>query len=188
MVFRPPAIKMRTLYVRILVCLVLGMFLPPVINAQKTEPRFEDYSADVFAGKPAPLNLSSHKLARMYRTSIREQLREEGINFAGHYTVAAMGCGTGCSITAIVDARTGRAYFPQVFEGWTSVIGDYQFAEGEDIRTFHVNSRLIRAIGRPRISADERWGPSGVYYYEWINNRLKQVHFVPAGSYPKKDR
>lgn len=179
---------MRRFYVRTLASVVLGIFLPTILVAQKTEPRFENYSADVYAGKPAALNLSSHKLARLYRTSIREQMREEGVNFAGHYTVAAMGCGTGCSITAIVDARNGRAYFPQVFEGWTSVIGDYEFKEGEDIRTFHANSRLIRAVGRPRLSAEERWGPSGIYYYEWINNQLKQVHFVPAGSYPEKDR
>ena len=179
---------MRKLYVRALAILMLGIFLPSAFFAQKPEPRFASYAVKVSSGKPAPLNLSSHKLARMYRTSLREQIREEGVNFAGHYTIAAMGCGTGCSITAIVDTRNGRAYFPQVFEGWTSVIGDYEFKEGEDIRTFHANSRLIRAIGRPRLGADERWGPSGVYFYEWVNNQLKQVHFVPAGSYPESDR
>lgn len=154
----------------------------------KQPPQFESYAVKVWRGKPAQLNLRSHRLARMYRTALREQMRDEGVNFAGHYTVAAMGCGTGCSITGIVDVRTGRAYFPSVFEGWTSEIGDYQFSEGEDIRTFHPNSRLLKAIGRPRISADERWGPSGVYYYDWVNNRLRQVHFVPAGSYPTSDR
>ncbi len=158
-------------------------------SGQKTQPPpFEKYPADVYAGKPAPLNLRSHRLARMFRTSIREQLREEGINFAGHYTVAVMGCGTGCSITAIVDARDGRAFFPRVFEGWTSEIGDYTFAEGEDIRTFKANSRLLKVIGRPRLGAEERWGPSGIYYYEWKNNQLRQVHFTAAGSYPEADR
>jgi hypothetical protein len=163
-------------------------FCHPGFGQKSAPPRFEKYSADVYAGKPAPLNLRSHSLARTYRTSIREQLQEEGINFAGHYTIAVMGCGTGCSITAIVDARNGNAYFPRVFEGWTSEIGEYQFQEGEDIRTFKTNSRLIKAIGRPRLSADEKWGPSGVYYYEWVNNQLRQVHFVPAGSYKKSDR
>ena len=173
---------------RVFTSLVLIFFSHVALFAQKVEPRFEKYSADVYAGKPAPLNVRSHRLARMYRTSIREQLQEEGINFAGHYTIAVMGCGTGCSITAIVDARNGNAYFPKVFEGWTSVMGDYEFKEGEDIRTFKANSRLIKAIGRPRLSANEQWGPSGVYYYEWANNKLRQVHFVPAGSYPESDR
>jgi hypothetical protein len=160
-----------------------------IFFAQETQPpAFERYPADVWAGKPAPLNLRSHRLARMFRTRIREQLREEGINFAGHYTVAVMGCGTGCSITAIVDARNGRAYFPRMFDGWTSEIGDYSFAEGEDIRTFKTDSRLMKVIGRPRLGADERWGASGVYYYEWRNDQLRQVHFTPAGSYPGADR
>jgi hypothetical protein len=178
---------MRKLYVRALAILMLGIFLPSVLFAQKPEPRFETYAVQVWPGRPVALNLSSHRLARMYRTGLRQQMHEEGVNFAGHYTIAAMGCGTGCSITAIVDTRNGRAYFPEVFEGWTSIIGDYEFKEGEDIRTFHANSRLIRAIGRPRLGADERWGPSGVYFYEWINNQLRQVHFVPAGSYPARD-
>src|SRR5688572_10209575 len=78
--------------------------------AQKVDaPRFESYPADVYAGKPAPLNLRSHPMARMFRTRIREQLQEEGINFAGHYTIAVMGCGTGCSTTAIVDARDRKS-------------------------------------------------------------------------------
>jgi hypothetical protein len=169
--------------------LALLVSFQTIFFAQKTaSPTFRNYPADVWAGKPAPVNPRSHRLARMFRTSIREQQHEEGINFAGHYTLAVMGCGTGCSIAAIIDARDGRAYFPRVFEGWTSEIGDYQFGDNEDIRTFHADSRLIRVVGRPRISADERWGPSGVYYYEWKNNALRQVHFQPAGSYPEADR
>jgi len=151
-------------------------------------PRFENYSADVYAGKPAPLNVRSHRLARMYRTSIREQLQEEGINFAGHYTIAVMGCGTGCSITAIVDARNGNAYFPRALDGWSVAPGIYEFKDNEDVRTFRANSRLLKIIGAPRLSADEKWGRGGVYYYEWVNNKLRQVHFLPAGSSPKSDR
>jgi hypothetical protein len=79
--------------VRISACLVLGILLPSVISAQKTEPRFGTYAVKVWSGEAAALDLSSHKLARMYRTSLREQLPEEGVNFAGHCTVAVMGCG-----------------------------------------------------------------------------------------------
>jgi hypothetical protein len=150
------------------------------LNSAQTSgpPRFESYPADVYAGKPAPLNLRSHRMARMFRTRIREQLQEEGINFAGHYTIAVMGCGTGCSTAAIVDARNGHAYFPQVLDGWSVEPGAYQFAENEDVRTFRTDSRLLKVIGSPRLSAYEKWGPSGIYYYEWKNNRLRQVHFV----------
>ncbi len=179
---------MRTSIRQLVFGLLLVLALPASFVAQKPQPpRFEDYSADVYAGKPARLKLKSHPLARRYRSSIREQLRSQGINFAGHYTLAVMGCGTSCSITAIVESRTGRAYFPQVFNGWTSVTGDYIFAEGEDIRAFRTDSRLIKVMGRPRLGAIERWGPSGVYYYEWKDNQLGQVYFESTTSRPNAD-
>ena len=148
-------------------------------------PRFEDYSADAYAGKPAPQNLRSHSMARMYRTSIREQLHEAGINFAGHYTIAVMGCGTGCSITAIVDARNGVAYFPRALNGWSVEPGVYDFADDEDVRTFRTDSQLLKIIGAPRLGAEEKWGPGGVYYYEWKKNQLRQVYFAAT---KKSDR
>jgi hypothetical protein len=155
-------------------------------NSQTAKaPDFRQYPADVYAGKPAPLNLRSHPMARMYRTSVREQLQEEGINFAGQYTIAVMGCGTGCSITAIVDARNGNAYFPRVLDGWSVEPGIYEFKEDEDVRTFRTDSRLLKIIGAPRLSREEKWGRGGIYYYEWKNNRLRQVHFTPP---PKSNR
>ena len=175
-------------------CLALAVTLAvtvsPLVVAQTTEaPRFEDYHVAVWSGTVAPLKLRSHGLARLYKTLIRQQLREEGVNFAGHYTLASVGCGTGCSTTAIVDARSGRAYFPNELDGWTSIVGDYDIPEGEDIRTFHAESRLLKAIGRPTIGkpSDERHGPSGIYFYQWINNRLRPVKFIPVGSYPDVD-
>jgi hypothetical protein len=151
-----------------------------LVGQSAKPPDFKQYSADVYAGKPAPLNLRSHRLARTYRTSIREQLQEQGINFAGHYTIAVMGCGTGCSITAIVDARNGSAYFPRELDGWSVEPGVYDFADDEDVRTFRTDSRLLKIIGAPRLGADERWGRGGIYYYEWKKNRLQQVQFVPT--------
>jgi hypothetical protein len=173
-------------------CLALAVsFAPRPSAAQETgAPRFEDYpAATAVGGKVAPLDLRSHPLARKFRTAIRQQLREEGVNFAGHYTFASVGCGTGCAIVALVDARTGRAYFPKEFEGWTSIVGDYEMAEGEDVWMFRAGSRLLRAVGRPNIgkTGEERHGASGIYYYEWADGRLRQVKFVPVGSYPEAD-
>jgi hypothetical protein len=171
-------------------CLALICVVDVQLLAQRTEaPRFEDYSAKVWRGTFAPLNLRSHPLARTYRTLMRRQLKAEGVNFAGHYTVASAGCGTGCSISAIIDARNGRAYFPDELSGWTSIVGDYDIPEGEELRTFRPDSRLLRVIGRPNIGgvAEERHGPSGIYYYEWVNNRLRLVRFIHVGSYPEAD-
>lgn len=156
----------------------------------RPEPRFEQYPADVYAGRPAPLDLRSHRLARLYRTLMREQQAEEGINFAGHYTLAAVGCGTGCSVTGFIDARDGRAYFPVALDGWTNIVGDYEEPEDEQQRSYRADSRLLRLVGRPNIgrTADgERYGPSGIYFYEWTGARLRLVHFRPVGSYPEAD-
>lgn len=100
-----------------------------------------------------------------------------------------MGCGTGCSITGIIDARTGRACFPHELNGWTGIVGDYEFPEGEEQGMFRANSRLLRAVGRPNIGnvTEERHGPSGIYFYDWVNNRLRLVQFTPVGSYPEAD-
>jgi hypothetical protein len=128
-------------------------------------------------------------MARIFRTLLRQQLREEGVNFAGHYTLASVGCGTGCSITAIIDARTGRAHFPDELAGWTGIVGDYEPPEGEEFRMFRADSRLLRLIGRPSIhrAKEGRHGPSGIYYYEWVNDRLRLVSFTHVGSYPDAD-
>jgi hypothetical protein len=157
--------------------------------AQKeAAPRFEDYPAEVWAGKAERLDLRSHPLARMYRTRIREDMERAGINFAGHYTLARAGCGAGCSINAIIDARNGRAYFPNELQGWSGIVGDFD-REAEYEQRTRADSRLLQILGRPTIGRmnEERHGPSGIYYYEWKNDRLRLVKFVHAGSYPNAD-
>ena len=52
--------------------------------------------------------------------------------------------------------------------------------------TFLTRQRLRHAIiGAPRLGGEEKWGPGGVYYYEWKNNQLRQVHFTAT---KKSDR
>ncbi len=156
---------------------------------RRAEPRFEDYAVAVRRAKVAPMNLRSHKRARTYRTLLRQQQRESGVNFAGRYTLASVGCGTGCSVAAIIDARTGAAHFPDQLNGWTSIVGDYDPPEGEDTWAYRADSRLLRIVGRPNIGreGEERHGPSGIYYYVWEDGRLRQVGFRAVGSYPEAD-
>lgn len=179
---------MRNLWF-VLCCLVISGAIQPLFAQRTGDLRFEEYPTLVWRGKLAPLDLRSHPLARKFRTVIREQRQEAGVNFAGHYTIASAGCGTGCSLSAIIDARTGNAYFPNEFNGWTGIVGDYEGPEDEDPWTYQPGSRLLRAIGRPHIGklGEERYGPSGIYYFEWKNNRLRQVKFTPVGSYPEAD-
>ena len=176
-------------------CLALAVALGMHSSSAQEEkqtgaPRFEDYAVEISRQQVATLDLRrSHPLARKYRTTFREQLLQEGINFAGRYALVSAGCGTGCALGAIIDTRTGRAYFPAELNGWTSIVGDYERDESEDLWTFRPHSRLLRGLGRPNIGrpGEERHGASGVYYYEWTNNRLRLVKFTHVGSYPKAD-
>ena len=137
-------------------------------SAQKTrarEPRFEDYPAvESFKGRPAPAVVSSGR-ARLYRTTIREQARE-GPNFAGHYTVATWGCGTGCLQFAVVDARTGKVYFHPRAE----TVAGVTFQDEERLQ-FRRDSRLFIVSGQ-LLARD---GPEleGKFYYEWRNDRFR---------------
>jgi hypothetical protein len=175
-------------------CLALALLALGVLDssrslAQKSDaPRWEDYPAEVWAGKAVLLDLRSHPLARTFETRLREAMKAEGINFAGHYTFATVGCGAGCSVNSIIDARTGRAHFPKALTGWTGIVGDFDRYEEYEQQT-RADSRLLRMLGRPNIGRrnEERYGPSGIYYYEWTNNRLRLVKFVHVGSYPNAD-
>lgn len=167
----------------VLVCLVLSVAVESQCLAQaKDAPSFDRFKVPVWRGRVAALNQNSHPLARKFRTATREQMKDAGVNFAGHYTLVSIGCGAGCGLSGLVDARTGKAYFPKEFEGWTGIVGDYDPPDGEESWTFRADSTLLRAIGRPNIgrTGEERHGPSGIYYYQWTRNRLRLVKFIPG--------
>jgi len=81
--------------------------------AQSKTPTFERYAAKVETIKNVKVNLKSHKYANMFRTNLRNAAKE-GVNFAGHYILTTWGCGTNCSQTAVIDARSGRVFFPEI--------------------------------------------------------------------------
>ena len=60
-----------------------------------------------YQGNLAPLDEASHADAKTYRTLLRKGM-EEGVNFAGKYTVVSIGCGTSCQTHYVVDRETGK--------------------------------------------------------------------------------
>lgn len=62
---------------------------------------------DMYRGRLAPLDESSHVDTRTHRTAISEGL-EAGVNFAGRYTVVTVGCGTNCQLHYVVNRETGK--------------------------------------------------------------------------------
>lgn len=111
--------------------------------------------------------------ARQYRTVLRQQAIN-GPNFAGHYAIVVIGCGAGASCYAIVDAISGRVFFPPNLRG----VADWSlFSPVEPLgRLVHRrDSRLLIAFGLP----NEDEGRAGASLYEWVDGRLLLRRFVP---------
>jgi len=62
---------------------------------------------DMFDGTPAPVDILSYPKAVNYRKQLTDGAAK-GPNFAGHYTVVTIECGTLCQENWIVDAQTGK--------------------------------------------------------------------------------
>jgi hypothetical protein len=73
--------------------------------------RLEDYPATeflpTFAEAAVPDFEGRDAWAARYRTMIRQGV-EDGPDFAGHWSLVQVGCGTGCSTTYMVDHATGE--------------------------------------------------------------------------------
>jgi hypothetical protein len=134
-------------------------------ETKSQSPRFGDYPVkEVYRGRIAPVVLDS-KRARMFRSRLREDSRQ-GVNFAGHYTVVFWGCGTGCAQVAVVDARTGRVYWPPL--DYTDIP-----SPPEDAATPHPNFRPdSKLLVLTRNRYDGR-GSYTAYYYLFDKNRFR---------------
>jgi hypothetical protein len=129
-------------------------------------PYFRDYRVtDIYGGKHARVDLSSHPEARAWRTQLIAAT-QKGSNFAGHYTIATWGCGTSCVAFGIIDAITGKVYFPKNLSrvGWAGWQGK------EYGLKFRLDSNLLIVYGSP--NEEEK---KGIFYYIWKNNDLELI-------------
>ena len=117
------------------------------------------------------IDLRSHPKARRYRTILRKAARE-GINFAGHYTIAIWGCGSSCAQIAIIDQIDGKVYFPESVS-YVSWAGWWHKPYGPQ---FKLNSRLLIVYGQ--VNGEEQ--PYGISYYEWKGNDFHLLRFEPC--------
>lgn len=129
-------------------------------------PHFWDFAVtNIFKGKPASVDLSSHPQARMYRTQLRRQAAE-GADFAGHYKIAIWGCGASCAAFAIVDLQSGHVYFPPElpYVTWTGYEGTNFGLQ------YRIDSGLLVLHGSP-----EEDPKMGTFYYVWQTNTLRLI-------------
>jgi hypothetical protein len=143
-----------------------------IVLGQKRLPRFEDYpSHKVFKGQPAVPRLNFPK-AREYKTMLR-QYGKGPPDFAGHFRIVDIGCGTDCNFIFVVDVITGQVYYPDIYlNAGSGFLLDKE--EGRALeqygRQFRVDSRLLLSIRQ-----SSRIG-RGLFFYEWTGSRLRLVH------------
>ena len=155
----------------------------------RSAPKFEDYASAPFHAKPARVQLRGNKDARRYRTALGEAAKA-GPNFAGRYTIAAWGCGTGCLDWGAIDAATGKVVFdPEIrtienlTDMWTfnEKIVDAYAKQGAnkqslDLLLFRPDSALLVMLGAPGGVEDK----SGIAWLRWTGARFEPLRFVAA--------
>jgi hypothetical protein len=146
---------------------------------QKKVPSFSDYRVKAERITAKQPNLASNKYARMYRTNLRNAAKE-GVNFAGHYVLAWWGCGTGCLEAAIIDARTGKVFFPAILQGVGA--GFCELPDDVETLDYKPNSRLLVLSGFKGGDQNSSNGKCGIYYFEWTGADFKQVRYIPKKS------
>lgn len=142
-----------------------------------TLPDFKDFPAiepgnDGWAknNKPAPVDFdSSPKLEDYVDKGQITYTATLGPNFADHYTLIELGCGTGCAYYMIVDTKTGKLYDER--------IGD--FAGLGTI--FQIESNLVIVTPPEDIYHFCYRDPSVKYYF--CNDKLVSSYYVWRGDH-----
>lgn len=142
-------------------------------------PTFEQYPVTVTGvQKPAQPNLKSHPEATKYRSALRKAAGG-GPNFAGAYTLVRIGCGSGCSYLALIDARDGKVFFPKAL----STVHEAGWWKHPAGPVFNLSSRLLVVYGQ----ANSEEAEYGISYFEWTGSDFKLVEFQAKdrGTPPK---
>jgi len=156
------------------VSLISGEASAATVDEAIPAPPFERYAVSPrFLGKPVPVDLTTDKRARRFRTVLRTGAAA-GPNFADHYTIVTWGCGSSCQIHAIVDTANGRVYM-------------VPFATALGL-AFRRDSRLLVADPAERCATSERLGPDIETLYTWNGRTLAQIGSIravaPCGKLP----
>ena len=138
---------------------------------------FDKYKAEPrLTTKPADLDIDSNKYARAFRTVLRSELKDQGPNFDGHYSLVSVDMTYNGSSYYIVDRANGKAYiFPY------SAIYSLDFKKDSnlivmsskknilnDIQSDSYNSCFPSSYDAERLyNTDAR-----PFYFLWSNNQL----------------
>ena len=133
--------------------------------------RFDDYPVTkIYTGKNARVVINNEN--KLFRTRLKEAVKNEKVNFAGHYILSQIGCGAGCLINTIIDAKTGKT-FDIPFSICCTLDFDYP-EQTRDLQStnFRVDSKLLIFIGIKNETSSY-----GAYFYKFENDKLIFVKF-----------
>lgn len=144
-------------------------------------PRFEDHrvptplparKGSAFIGRAGQYDrdeTAAHFHSRIWKAA------KHGPDFAGHYAIVGISCGSGCQNSWIVDVQTGKIYN-------TPFVGASLCLYGFDVPllSYSLDSSLLLVTGSLEIPDGKSFtdGPCGKYYYHWDQNRLKLIHSI----------
>lgn len=138
-------------------------------------PRFTDFRTEVHTGPLSTVDYKSLPTAKKWSTTISRQYAS-GINFAGKYSIASWGCGTGCLQSVIIDGQSGRIFRPKeismVISRPTQLtdVGMKKLDLNDDGHIhFQKNSSLLIVVGKLGEFAKK----VGIYHFYWNGNNLQ---------------
>jgi hypothetical protein len=147
--------------IRTFLIALYGVLCAGLVQAKSKRPEFSDYAAaKIYNGRPAKPKLTREQ--RTFRTRIRLAAKQP-VDFAGHYVVAAWGCGASCVAFSIVDSVSGVVY--DGF-GVAELPGSWEEEHPAPERLeYKRDSRLLRINGCPNETN------CGFYDYEMVEGQ-----------------
>ena len=136
--------------------------------------KWADYKVEnIYNGVLARPNFKTDPSAKSFITRIKNSCKNDGINFAGHYTIVEWGCGALCQQMAIVDRITGKIMYSDI---------PFDKNEGYSGSSYHIDSRRlvinIEALSEfkdyePGYKRSDCWRIPAVY--ELKNGKLEKI-------------
>lgn len=138
-------------------------------SCASSAPRFESFSVPASPNQPSVhVHLKSHPRAYRFRSALRAGVRK-GPNFSGSYTIVSWGCGVACQELAIVDAKSGKVFFPKALR-----LNAYHVVHEDPLPSpfqFQLNSSLLVVVGAPNDGEEK-----GIFFYHWNGKDMELVH------------
>lgn len=135
-------------------------------------PALADFPAEATTAPSRPQRLAEridHRHASRFRRQLESELDREA-NFAGHFRLVELGCGTDCRTLAIVDLDTGRVFVPKETEATV-----HGLRCATKVVLFAPDSRLL-------VLARSRGEATRVDFFVWDQRELRRIYSMTTST------